>query len=448
MRILIIFLISSLVLYSQDKNPIETVSLDEAIIIGINNNRNIIKANLEVQKAYKEKWSTIATGLPQIKASVDYRNFIEQPVSLIPAEFFGGNKGDFAEVSFGTKQNLNAGVKLDQLIFDGSYLVGIQAMKVFIEESKNFREKTILEIKKNIVSTYSSVLLTRENIKLLKKNKLNLESNLSDVTELFRNGFDEEESVEQIKLTLSEINSQLRYSENVERITLGMLKLLLGYPIENLLSLSDSLEKIINDGLFQVKNKNTETSDNKNNIDVKIAKNNVASKKLLYKFEQSKYLPSISAFINGFYTGNNDEFTFSDKNQKWFGSSVFGLSIKLPLFSSFARSARTQKAKLSLEQARTNLEETKEKIDLELKFANNEYALSIENYFTYKENLALAENIEKKNQLKYFEGIITGFELRQIQLQLYNSQNNYLKSIQNMIVKKINLETLINTSIK
>ena len=129
---------------------------------------------------------------------------------------------------------MNAGIKLDQLIFDGSYLVGLQAIKVFIEESTNFREKTIIEIKKNIVSTYSSVLLTRENIKFLKKNKLSLESNLSEVTELFRNGFDEEESVEQIRLTLSEVNSQLRYSENVERITLGMLKLLLGYPTENL----------------------------------------------------------------------------------------------------------------------------------------------------------------------------------------------------------------------
>jgi outer membrane protein TolC len=223
-----------------------------------------------------------------------------------------------------------------------------------------------------------------------------------------------------------------------------MLKLLLGYPTENLLLLSNSLEEIINDGLFQVKNEKTKTSDITKNIDVKIAENNVDSKKLLYRLEQSKYLPSISAFINGFYTGNNDEFTFSDKSQKWFGSSVFGLNIKLPIFTSFARSAKTQKAKLSLEQAKTNLEETKEKIDLELKAAYNDYALSLENYFTYKENLSLAENIENKNQLKYFEGIITGFELRQIQLQLYNSQNNYLKSIQNMIVKKINLESLIN----
>ena len=169
MKILVVFLISSFILFSQDKSPIETLSLDEALTIGIKNNRNIITANLEVQKAYKEKWNTIATGLPQIKASVDYQNFIEQPISLIPAEFFGGNKGDFAEVSFGTKQSINAGLKLDQLIFDGSYLVGLQAIKVFLEESKNFREKTIIEVKKSIVSTYSSVLLTRENIKFLKK---------------------------------------------------------------------------------------------------------------------------------------------------------------------------------------------------------------------------------------------------------------------------------------
>ena len=196
-----------------------------------------------------------------------------------------------------------------------------------------------------------------------------------------------------------------------------MLKLLLGYSSEDLLLLSNTLEEIINDGLFQIKNENTKTSDISKNIDVRIAENNVDSKKLLYRLEQSKYLPSISAFINGFYTGNNDEFTFSDQRQKWFGSSVFGLSIKLPIFSSFARSAKTQKAKLSFEQAKINLEETKE-------------------VFYLSRKSFIIENIENKNQLKYFEGIITGFELRQIQLQLYNSQNNYLKSIQNIIVKK------------
>jgi len=442
MKILVVFLISSFILFSQDKSPIETLSLDEALTIGIKNNRNIITANLEVQKAYKEKWNTIATGLPQIKASVDYQNFIEQPISLIPAEFFGGNKGDFAEVSFGTKQNINAGLKLDQLIFDGSYLVGLQAIKVFLEESKNFREKTIIEVKKNIVSTYSSVLLTRENIKFLKKNKLSLESNLIETTELFRSGFDEEESVEQIRLTLSGVKTQLSYINNVERITLDMLKLLMGFPIKSALILSDDLEKLTNDSLFNFKVPENLSLDN--NIDIKIAENNLLSETLLYRYERSKGLPRLSAFLNGNYTGNSESFTFTQQGQKWFGAALLGINLQIPVFSSLRRSALSQKAKIAMLQAENDLTETQERILIEVKAAENDYKLAVENYFTNKENLELATRIEKKNQLKYFEGVTSSFELREAQLQLYSAQNNYIKSIQEVIQKKLSLQTILN----
>jgi len=82
---------------------------------------------MDIKKAYKDQWSTIATGLPQISASADYQNFLELPTSLIPAQFFGGNEGEFAEVQFGTQQTMNAGVLVQQLLFDGSYIVGLEA---------------------------------------------------------------------------------------------------------------------------------------------------------------------------------------------------------------------------------------------------------------------------------------------------------------------------------
>ena len=199
---------------SSAQNLPDSVSLEEAVAFGIENNRAIINANREVQRAYKEKWSTIAIGLPQISAKADYQNFIELPTSLIPAQFFGGKEGEFAEVQFGTPQNMIGAISLQQLIFDGSYLVGLEATKVYLMISENVLEKTKLEIKKNIVTTYSSVLLIRENIHFLEKNRNSLKENLKELTALFENGFEEEESVEQLKLTLAEIETQLRYAQN------------------------------------------------------------------------------------------------------------------------------------------------------------------------------------------------------------------------------------------
>ena len=421
----------------------EAVTLEEAIEFGLENNRNIINANLEVQKAYKEKWKTIATGLPQLSARADYQNFIELPTSLIPAQFFGGNDGEFAEVQFGTPQTMSAGITLNQLIFDGSYVVGIEATKVYLDASKNILEKTVLEIRKNIVNSYFSVLLVRANVGFLEKNRDNLNNNLTELIQLFKNGFDEEQSVEQLRLTLSSVESQLRYAQNMERTTLNMLKLLLGFPTASPLFLSDSLEILTTPDLFQISDENFKTE---NNIDIKIAENNLLSESLLYRYERSKSLPRISAFLNGNYTGNSESFTFTNVDQKWFGASLFGVQLQVPIFSSLKRRASSQKAKISVSQARSLLKETKERIFIETQAASNKYKLAIENYFTAKENLALANRIKDKNQIKYFEGMIGSFELRQAQLQLYSAQNNYLKAIQSVVQKKIGLETLLNTS--
>ncbi|MDA0984228.1 MAG: TolC family protein [Bacteroidetes bacterium] len=440
----VLFLLAFVPLVFNAQELPERVSLQEAITYGRENNRQILNADREIQRAYKERWSVIAVGLPQINANASYQNFIELPTSLIPAQFFGGKEGEFAEVQFGTPQNMVAGATLSQLIFDGSYIIGLEASKVYLSISENILEKTVLEIRKNIVSTYSSILLIQENIKFLEKNRDNLIANLAEIQALFRNGFGEEESVEQLRLTLSGIETQLRYAQNTEKITLNMLKLLMGFPTEAPLQLSDSLDSLTTQGLFEEK---IEAKPNlESNIDIKIATNNLKSESLLFKYEKSKSLPQLTAFLNGNYTGNSETFSFIVSNQKWFGAALFGINLNVPIFSSLKRSADTQKAKIAVDQARTSLEETQERINIEVQAAQNDYSLAVETYFTNKENLALASRIEQKNQSKYFEGLASSLELRQAQLQLFSAQNSYLSSIQNVIQKKLNLETLLNTS--
>ena len=438
------FFIIFIGIFANAQNFPNSLTLDEAIEYGINNNFSVKNANREIEKAQKDRWSTIAIGLPQIYAEVNYQNFLEMPVSLVPAEFFGGQSGEFAEISFGTKQKIVGSVRMDQIIFDGSYIVGLEASKIFLKISENIYEKTTLETKKIIVNNYAAALLAGENVKLLNKNKKNLEENFSEIHQLFKNGFVEEESVEQIQLTLANINTQLKYAVNLSKIIHEMLKFNLGIPVEKKVVLSSQISEIIDESNLIFEDQNNFNISN--NIDIKIAENNFLSESLLYKYEKSKFLPSLKAFINGSYTGNNEKFDFAKNNQKWFGSSLFGLSLDVPLFSSFSKKVNSQKAKISMQQAETKLNETQYRIRMEIETALNDYQLAIENYFTGKENLGLAERIENKNQVKYFEGMVGSFELRQAQLQLYSSQSKYLSSIQNLIERKINLETLINST--
>ena len=442
-KLLLIFLLFFNSIVGQDLP--ESLTLNEAIEFGLSNNRSIINADREILKAKKERWKTIAIGLPQVSSQINYQNFLEMPISLVPSEFFGGKAGTFEELTFGTEQIMVGSVKMEQLLFDGSYMVGLEASRVYLKISENLFEKTNLEVKKLIVNTYTNVLIAKLNISFLEKNKIALEANLREITELFKTGFEEQETVEQTQLSLSQINNQLKYAKNLMKITQEMVKFIIGYPAEKKLILESELEDIFNEDIFFDSIPSINQIDN--NIDIRIADNNVKSEELQFKYEKSKSLPKLSGFINQTYTGNSNDFTFTDSQQKWYGSSIVGLNLTIPLFSSFGRSAISQKAKISLDQAITQLTETQERIKIEVNAAYNDYQLSIDNYFTEKENLRLAESIEKKNQNKFFEGVVQSFELRMAQMQLYSAQNNYVTAIQSVINKKIILETLLNKTL-
>ena len=162
------------------------------------------------------------------------------------------------------------------------------------------------------------------------------------------------------------------------------------------------------------------------------------------KLAKSYALPTLNAFVN--YGGNSfsDNFNFLNSGQQWFGSSILGVDLNIPIFSSLKRSASTQRAKIALEKAKTQFTEAQAQIRLQLESAKSDYILAIEQYGTSKDNLELAERIEKKNQIKYSEGLATSFELRQAQTQLYTSQQEYLQSMVDVINKKTELENILN----
>jgi outer membrane protein TolC len=443
-KIILLFILAVSARAFSQEQP-DSFSLKEAIEFALEHNRTSKNAARDIEAAKQQKWETTATGLPQISASVDYQNFLKQQVSLIPAEFLGGSPGEFEELTFGTKQNMTAFATLNQKLFDGSYLVGLQSAKVFLEISKNAKIKTDLEVRKAVINAYGNVLLAEESVTILKRNRAVLEKNLSDLTKIYENGFEEEESVEQLQITLSGVESHLKNTTRLKDLAYQMLNITLGVEINNPTVLSDSLESLTDQNIVL----NLLDADNtvENSIDYRIAENEKTSKELLLRYEKSKALPSLDAFINGGYSAFSESFSFANSDQKWFGSSLFGLSLNIPVFSSLGRSAATQRAQINLEKSQDDLIETQQKIELQIASAKSSYQFAIEDYENKKQNLKLAERIEVKNQTKFFEGIASSFDLRQAQLQLYTAQQEYLQAMLDVITKKADLETALNTII-
>ncbi|EAS20427.1 outer membrane efflux protein [Flavobacteria bacterium BBFL7] len=429
--------------YSQQSSPSSySLTLDQAIEHGLEHNYQSINAKRDVAIALKQKWETTATGLPQINGSVDYTNQLKQPVTPLPGELAGGDPGTFVPVVFGPKQNMTLTATLSQLIFDGSYIVALEASKTFLDFSENANNKTKLEVRKGIINAYGGVLLTEENIEIITKNRNTLQKNLDETTKIFENGLAEEEDVEQLQITLSQLDNQLNSATRQREIALDMLKLALGIELSIPVTLTDDLEALT---MRNIDPSVTEESlDMDKTVDYQIAYNFTQQRRLEHKLELAKGLPTVSGFINYGTQSFDSDFSFFNSNQPWYQQSVAGVSINVPIFSSFARKAAQDRTKIAWDQAETDLQRTMEEIRLNYATAVNNYQTAIDNYTTSKNNLALAERIENKNTIKFREGIATSFDLRQAQTQLYSTQAEYLNSMYQVITEKANLETILN----
>jgi outer membrane protein TolC len=382
------------------QNETLVFSLEEAIDYSHSNNKLALDSQSDVHMAELQKWETTATGLPQISADISYSNWIEQQISLIPAEFFGGMPGDFVEVAFGTQQTVNGTVTLKQKLFDGSYLVALQASKVYLEISKNAKEKTLSELRKVVTNAYGSVLLAEENISILDANIAVIEKSITELQKVYENGLTEAENIEQLQLTLSGLVSARNYNAVLKNLAYEMFNLTLGLDIGTSVNLTDRMEDLVVKVLLSP----TETSNSslENNIDFKIAVNNMRSNELLFKLEKSKALPTINAFINGGYAGNNNRFNFLDRSQKWFGASLFGVNMSVPLFSSLGRSAATQKAKIALEKSERALVNTRQELKIKIKRAQNELAFAQQDLETKKTGPKSSQTYRRKKPNKVF----------------------------------------------
>jgi outer membrane protein TolC len=417
-------------------------SLDEAIHYALENNYNAKTAKNNIKAAKQKNWETITIGLPQISVKVDYQNWIKQQVTL--ADF--DNDGVNEEFVFGTKQNVNATATLNQLIFDGSYLVGLQSAKTYLKISEQAKEKTALSIREATINAYGNILVAQRSIVILENNVKILQKNLGDTQKIYENGLNEEEDVEQLQITLTTVKSQLNKTKRLKNIAYKMLNIALGIPIEQSIVLTDSLDTLIENTIdLRLIATNFNTN---NHIDFQIAENDKEGKRLLMQLERSKALPVLKTFVNFGYAGNSNSFDFLNSDQKWFDSSLLGVSLNIPIFSSFQRRAKTQQAKIEFKNSDIQLNEIKEQLSLQAATAKSDYQFSIEEYESAKQNLKLAERIEKKQQIKFFEGVTTSFDLSQAQNQLYAQQQNYIQSMLEVIAKKAALENALNIPIK
>lgn len=390
----------------------------------------------EIDAAHKKIRETIASGLPQVDLSGRYNHSMDLTKSLLPVEFFpednwpeGAKSGDKIAVAFGTAYDANYGINVTQLIFDGSYFVGLQAAKVYLDLAEQQSKKTNLEIKSSVAQAYFLVLSAHENQNAFEELLRINEELLHETKAMYNSGFVEALDVSQMELLVNGARKQLKEAERNEQVTQAVLKFTLGINDAIDLALTDSLswlsKKIISEGMPTIE------MDAANHPDYLLAMANEESQRLLLKNEQVQYLPKINAFYNYQKVGYSDEWNVFKED--WYKAQYIGLQMSLPIFSSGMRHARVQQRKIDYLKSQTEKEMAVHQLNnsyltaqADMKNNNDQYLYSIQN-----KNLAL--DILDKTRTKFSQGVVSSSEFAQQQSQYIQAQLNYVQSAVNLM---------------
>jgi len=417
-------------------------SLTEALNYAVSNNTEIKNSQLNLLVAEEKIKESISSGLPKIYGTLGFQNFIDIPTTVLPANTFNPSapEGELIGLQFGTSINASGTIRMDQLIFSATYISGLKAAKSYKNLMGILVEKTKLELLEMTTNAYYSVLIFKNSHAILKQSLEKLESIQQETKSLVIEGLIEEINIDQINLLVLQLKNQLSELEIQELNTQGVLKLIMGYPQDSVLLLSDELNQFF----LQDWKLNDVIANPQESIDYKILQESVRLNALYVKMNKATWLPSLSGYFSHQQIALRNEFNLFSNNYPWYPSTFWGIKVNVPIFDSREQSAKTNQAKLELEKTKNSILNKENSIKQEIHQAVAEYNINRLNLKNIQENLLLAEKILKNTLIKYKEGFTSGLEVTQAQNQALIAQNQLLQSNFKMLLSKVKLDKLLN----
>lgn len=407
-------------------------SIQQALDYAKKNNVQVKNALIDIKVQEQTNREVTGTALPQIKGTGSLVYNAKLPISLIPAEFFGGTPGTFEQLPFGVKWNATGGFSINQILFDGTVFTGLKARKTLIDFQTKSEEITEETIRANIYKIYYQLLVSRTQIELLDSN-ISLISKLQhDTRVMFDNGFAEKLDISKLDVQLANLQTEKTNAINMQENGYLGLKVLMGMPIRDALALTDTL----NDEQVKQGVPDMGSFDYNQRRDYQLnALNVILNEYDLKRYKAAKW-PTLS--MNGYYNKNaqRNKFDFTGKGD-WFGISAFTANLNIPIFTGFSANARIEKARLAIQKSVNQQEALKINIDNDIATAKNNFNSAISSLDYQKKNMSLAEDVYQQTKKKFEIGTGSQTEINQAQTDLKAAQTNYINSLYNAIIAKV-----------
>ena len=411
---------------------IHQFKLDDCVVYAQKNNVQVKNALLAIDAQVQTNREIGAAAFPTINSSTSVMDYTKIPVSLLPAQIFGGAPGTFIPVQFGTKFNANYGANFSQLLFDGQVFIALQARSTSLEMQRKNAALTEENIKANIYKIYYQLYASKTQLNILDANIERLNKLAHDAEVMYKNGFAEKLDVDKVNVQLNNLQTEKLKANNAVAIGYMGLKMLMGMPVKDSLVLTETINEKDLTGDVLVENE----------FQYALRKDfqYLTTLKKLSEYNVKRYqlsnLPTIS--LSGAYTKNaqRQKFDFFEGGN-WFTTSFFNLNVSLPIFNGGATMAKIRRTKIELQQVANQMEAMKNNIDNEITQAKLNYISSVATVQFQKKNMLLAETVYAQTRKKFETGTGSNTEISASQADLVSAQNNYMNALYSALIAKV-----------
>ncbi len=413
------------------QDSIKRFTLKEAVEYAKKNNYTLINSRLDMEASQKKVNEVLALGLPQVNASANLINNVTIGSNVIN---FGGQQ---TVIKFGTPYSSTIGLSASQLIFDGTFFLGLKASKEFVNLSKLNINRSEIETEVSVSKAYYLAILMEVNEKMMSRNIETLEKSKKDLEQIFKNGFAEKMDVDRITLQLSNLKLQRDKIQDQKLLAQMFLKLQMGINVNTAIELADNLDDLF---LKATLESAAEKVVYENRVEYKLLQEQLTLNILDKKRYYVGYLPSLAAFYNNQRNTFGENFGDLYTKANTFPASSVGLSLNLPIFDGLRKTAQIQQTRINIRKNENDLKNFENLIEQQVYQSRTHFSRTKEQIDIQKRNLELAQEIYNRTEIKYKNGVGSSLELTTSQSDLENARTNYLTTVYDYFVAELELK--------
>ena len=407
-----------------------TLTLEECLRIGIENNLSLAGSRNELRKAKHLLSENRAKLLPQVSAVAGFNDNFNPPVSVTDGSAYGNPYN----VTKTLQYNASAGLQLQMPLYNQTVYTAIDIARTMNELNRLSYEKAREDLMLQISKMYYLGQNTVEQLGLIQENRVRLQE-LRDITQaFFDNGMAMEVDVKRVNINLENLQVQYDNAKSMLVQQLNLLKYVMDYPAEEEIALTpvnpEQVESVSLTGL---------RSDLYELQLLESQKKLAGQQKELIR---QGYLPSLSltgSWMYSAYTDKARHWFHSGPSNHWYPSSGLGLTLRVPIYDGLDKRARIRKARIDEENARLNYENMRKNMQTQYLNATNDLMNNQRNFQKQKDNYLLAEEVYQVTTDRYREGIASMTEVLQDEMRMSEAQNNYLSAHYNYQVANLTL---------